>query len=181
VEEWHGIDTGIAKWLTKREIFAKHAGVSLAPTMALDIIKGTQAIRGRPDWRGRERHPLAVGLDVFAGIKLYPVDYAEQMVREVNRLDPHKGTIANKIHSQIRSLSIKRASMIKRGKDTDYYDEEIANKIKQLQGLARELTEKGEKTKLLFQKKPGSATEFLKRYENPQEKQKQSVFTMPTP
>jgi len=42
--------------------------------------------------------------------------------------------------------------MMSRGKDTDYYDEEIAKKIKQLQGLAKELEEKGEKTKPLFRK-----------------------------
>jgi len=146
--------TGVAKYLTQAEIRAKHLGQSLAPTLALDVIKAAEALRGRPDWRGRERHPLAVGLDIFAGIKLYPVDYAEQMVREVNRIDPSRGQIALKIRSQIRTLAIRRKAMLQKGKDTDYYDEQIANKIKQLQGLAEELKEKGEKTKPLFKKKP---------------------------
>jgi hypothetical protein len=159
-EDTGGLE-GVAKYLTETEIRGKHLGQSLAPTLVLDVIKGAQAIRGRPDWRGRERHPLAVGLDVFAGIKLYPVEYAEQMVREVNRLDPGRGEIASKIRSQIRMLSIKRKVMEQKGKSTDHYDKEIALKIKQLQGLAKQLTEKGEKTRALFQKKKMTTEEFL--------------------
>jgi len=97
----------VARWLTEAEIRGKHLGQSLAPTLILDVAKSVQAVRGKPDWRGRERHLLAVGLDVFAGIKLYPVEYAEQMQREIYRLDPKTGNVAGKIRSQIRMLRSK--------------------------------------------------------------------------
>lgn len=136
--------SGIAKYLTEAQIRAKHLGQTLAPTMAIDITKGVAAIRGKPDIRGRERHPLAVALDVFGGIKLYPVDYADQMQKQISKYDPQKGFLARKIKYQINTYEKKRKANADKGKGTDFYDRKIAEKIKQLQGLGKEVEQKGE-------------------------------------
>jgi len=118
-----------------------HFAQTMAPTPFIDISKGIDVGRGKPDYRGRERPAGAVIADVFFGFKLYPVDYADQMQRAISKLDPSRGFIANKLKSEIKSNAIKKAAMQKVGKDTDFYDKKIKDLTDQVIGLAPELEE----------------------------------------
>lgn len=138
---------GKAKWdkiAKEAELRGKHALRTFAPTPAIDVVKGVAALKGKPDYRGRLRAPKVVALDVFAGIKLYPVDYADQLQRQISKADPKKGVIARKIKSQIKTFSIKRKAMKDAGKPTELYDKLIEDKIKQLQGMAKDVIKIGE-------------------------------------
>jgi hypothetical protein len=79
-----------------------------------------------------------VAADVLLGIKLYPVDYVEQATRQINKIDPRSGRMANIIKGRIKTLSIKKAAAEKVGGDTKIYDDQIDEKLKQIMGLADE-------------------------------------------
>jgi geranylgeranyl pyrophosphate synthase len=104
----------------------------------MDITTAIAAMKNTPDYRGRTRSKGVVAADVLAGIKMYPVDYAEQISRQIAEIHPQSGFTARKIRSEIRTLSIKKQAIEKRGGSAEDYDEKIAEKIKQLQGLAKE-------------------------------------------
>jgi len=139
--------SNVQKFLTHAKLRGAHAGQTFAPTPVIDILKGKAALQGVPDYKGRERDPLVVAADVFAGIKMYPVDYSEELVKIINRLDPEKGYIAKKIKGQITTFSVKRKAMADKGKPTEFYDKLIEQKIKQLQGMAKEVKKAGETKK----------------------------------
>ena len=136
----------------------KHLIQTMAPTLVLDVKKGIEAFRGRPDYKGRTRPIGVVAADAFLGIKLYPVDYVEQMVRKVNKLDPNKGYLARKIRGQIKTLEIKRKAVDKKGKNDEYYREKIEEKIEQLRGLGKELKKVGTTYKKIKKLKPLNPT-----------------------
>ena len=120
-----------------------HLAKTMLPTPVLDIQKGIQAFRGRPDYRGRFRPVGIVAADAFLGIKMYPVDYVDQIIRKESKLDPNKGFLARKIMSQINRFEIKRKAMEKAGKNDEYYREQIERKIEQLEGLGIEMEKAG--------------------------------------
>lgn len=130
----------------------QHLLQTLAPTPVLDVIKGVQSLKGKPDYRGRFRPTSAVLADTFLGIKLYPVDYVDQMMQKVNKVDPERGSVARKIKNQINTLEVKRRAIKKRGGDTSYYKKEIESKIKQLEGMAKEATKLGKTFKKIKEK-----------------------------
>ena len=129
---------------TQAEKRGQHLLQTMAPTPVLDIQKGAAALKGKPDYRGRERPSGAVLADAVFGVKVYPVDYIDQMVRRVNELDPRKGFMARKIKGQINTLEIKRKAMEKKGKPTEFYQKAIESKINQLKGLGAELSKIGD-------------------------------------
>lgn len=133
----------IGRVKTHATLRGKHLAQTMLPTPVLDIVKGASALAGKPDYKGRLRSPTVVAADVFAGIKMYPVDYAEQMGRIVSKKNPKGGFLARRIRGEIKTFGIKRGAMKKAGKSTEFYDKKIAEKIKQLQGLAKELIETG--------------------------------------
>ena len=136
--------TGLGKLKKEAAIRTRHAVKSIAPTPVIDIVKGYQKYKGRPDYRGRERDPLAVALDVFTGVKLYPVDYIDEAIRQIS---VEKKGMANKLKYQIKGFVTRRESLRKRGKSTSYYDNKIKEKMNQLFGLAEESKELGKTIK----------------------------------
>ena len=124
----------------------RHIYNTFVPTLAIDIEKGIDSITGKPDYRGRERPEGVVAADVFVGFKMYPVDYAEQMMRQASKLNPKSSRVAQRIHAEIRTLSVKRNFFVEKGLDgrVKDMDKKIADKIRQLQGLGAELKKKGE-------------------------------------
>ena len=133
------------KRLTHLKKRGRHIYNTAVPTLAIDIEKGIDAVRGTPDFRGRERPSSVVAADVFLGLKMYPVDYAEQMMREAGRLDPGTSTVARQILSEIRTLAAKRNNFAEHGNKSraEKLDKQIQDKVKQLHGLGAELKEKG--------------------------------------
>jgi hypothetical protein len=125
----------MGKLKTQAELRARHAVKTMAPTPVIDIVKGYQKYKGRPDYRGRERKATAVALDVFTGIKLYPVDYVDQLAQQVKG---KQQALAGRIKGQIKSYAIKKNALQKKGKSTKFYDKKIKQKIEQLKGLAEE-------------------------------------------
>jgi len=125
------------------KIRGEHIAQAMLPTPVIDVTKAIAALRGVPDYKGRLKPPKVVAVDVIAGIKMYPVDYVEQVARQIGKIDPQKGWLARKIHTDIRTLAIKKRSLEKRGKDTSLYDKQIEQKIQQLKGLATESAEIG--------------------------------------
>jgi len=135
----------------KAKLRGAHIAQTMLPTPVFDVVKIIDSLRDRPDYKGRIRPPKIAAADVIAGIKMYPVDYTEQVMKQIGKIHPNTGFLARKILSQIRTLAIKKQSMQKRGKDTEYYDEQIKEKIDQLKGLGEESKEVGE----LFKKSKG--------------------------
>ena len=133
------------KRLTNLKKRGRHVYNTVAPTIAIDVEKGIDAARGTPDFRGRERPASVVAADVFLGLKMYPVDYAEQMMREVGKLNPNTSNVARQILSEIRTLAAKRNNFAEHGNKSrvEKLDKQVQDKVKQLQGLGAELTEKG--------------------------------------
>jgi len=120
---------------------AGHAFKTFAPTPAIDIQKGIAAIQDKPDYRGRERPVETVAADVLTGFKMYPVDYADEMVKRVRKLDPKRGYLAVKIRSDIKKLAAKKKAIEKVGKNADHETELINEKLDQLISMGKELTE----------------------------------------
>jgi hypothetical protein len=125
-------------------IGGKYLLQELAPTPAIDIHKAVQALQVRPDYQGRVRPGPIVALDVLLGLKMYPVDYAEQFERQYREKHPSTGKEARIIRWDIKNLYLRRAVVIQRGGDPTYYDDQIRHKIKQLQGLGKEISETAE-------------------------------------
>ena len=119
---------------TKKRVL--HAAQTFAPTPALDLAKLVGAIRGKPDYRGRFRAAKAVWADVLAGFKMYPVDYADQMMQIIRKEHPSQGVNARKIRSKIKTLSVKKAALKKKGKSTKNIDKQLKEKVAQIFGLA---------------------------------------------
>ena len=122
----------------------KHLAQAMLPTPVFDISKIIDAFTERPDYRGRFKKPSVVAADVIAGVKMYPVDYSEQVIRQISKLDPQRGYLAKKIYAQIRTYAIKKKALEKKGAKTDFYDKKIKEKMRQLQGLAKEAGKVGE-------------------------------------
>jgi hypothetical protein len=134
--------TPIEKTKTEAKARLGHAFQTLAPTPAIDLLKTMDAVREKPDYRGRKRPTGVVLADVLAGVKMYPVDYAEQMQRKINKIHPSRGQLARKITGQIRTLyTKKKASKSKNLKQI--YQKQIDDKIKQLEGLGKETQKLG--------------------------------------
>jgi hypothetical protein len=123
----------------------RHIYNTMVPTLAIDIEKGIDALSGNPDFRGRERPSGVVASDVFVGLKMYPVDYAEQVDRARGKLDPTSGRIARDIMAEIRSFAARRNHFATKGDDrrVKELDRKIADKVKQFHGLGAELQEFG--------------------------------------
>jgi len=126
-----------------------HAAQAMLPTPVFDVTKAIDALQHRPDYKGRFRSPKAVGFDIIGGIKMYPVDYVDETMKRISKLDPETGQLARKIHSQIRTYAIKEQALQKKGIETDHYKKLIEQKIEQLRGLAEETKEVGELYKQL--------------------------------
>jgi len=109
-----------------------HLAQTMLPTPVLDIKKGIEAAQGKPDYKGRTRPSRVVAADIFFGIKMYPVDYVDQMVRAAAKLDPKRGYLA-------RKLETKRRAIVKRGGSGEFYRKKIEQKIKQLEGLGKQI------------------------------------------
>lgn len=144
--------TKLGKIKTEAKLRAQHVGQAMLPTPVMDVAKGVSALRGKPDIKGRLRPPGIVAADVFAGVKMYAVDYVEQTAREIAKLDPQKGYIARKIKSDIKTLSIKKAAVKKAGGNIALYDKQIEDKIAQLKGLAKEARQVGKTYKKIKKK-----------------------------
>jgi len=127
----------------------RHLYNTLVPTLVLDIEKGIDSLSGNPDFRGRERPTSVVASDIIGGFKMYPVDYADQMMQQVGKLDPKSSEVGRKIVSEIRTLTVKRNYAAKEDQErrVKKLDKQIATKIRQLQGLGQELKSKGEEYK----------------------------------
>lgn len=134
---------GIERIKKEVKLRAKHVVQAMAPTPVMDVMKAISAIREEPDYKGRFRPRAIVAADIFAGVKMYPVDYIERAEQEINKLHPQKGYLARKIMGDIKTLSIKKQAMEKTGRKVTFYDEKIEEKIKQLIGLANETREVG--------------------------------------
>jgi hypothetical protein len=133
------------KMMEETKIRSAHAAKTFGPTLALDVVKGIEAFRQEPQGRMGQIRPLGVvAADTFLGIKLYPVDYAEQMQRMINKLDPKKGRIANDLLADIKGLAIKKSAFEKRGMSGQKYQDAIDSKIDQMIGLGEELKEYAE-------------------------------------
>lgn len=145
--------TKLRKLATQAKLRGKHVAQAMLPTPFMDVQKALSAVTEKPDYRGRIRLRSVVALDVLAGIKMYPVDYAEQAQRQISKLHPAKGFLAKKIRSQIKTLTIKKNAWAKRGKDTSIYDKQIGEKILQLHGLAKEVEKIGKAFEKLPKKK----------------------------
>lgn len=126
------------------KIRGKHLFSTFAPTPALDVLKGYESLKREPDYRGRVRDPRIVAADAIAGVKIYPVDYAEQMQRKISKLDPTKGRMAQELKTDIRSLASKKNAVEKRGESGEAYQKQIDEKIEQMKGMAKELGILGE-------------------------------------
>lgn len=135
--------TGTDRALVELKKRGAHIGQGLAPTPVMDIIKGKAALEGKPDYRGRVRPDGVVLADVFGGVKMYPVDYAERVVQEVSKADPKSGVYARVIKSQIKTLAVKAEAMRKMGKDPSDYEGQIQERIRQLRGLAEQMSTVG--------------------------------------
>jgi hypothetical protein len=133
--------TGLDRLVAGAGARGKNLASSLLPTPVMDIGKLYDATQQKPDYKGRMRSPVSVGLDVGLGIKTYPVDYAEQIERKVMELDPRKGIRARELKSKIKSAARRKAAMSRMGKGTEYYDKKIQAYLEQIKGLASELTE----------------------------------------
>lgn len=135
--------TKIGKFKTKAKIRGKHLAQTMLPTPVMDVTKVFDALKRKPDYRGRLKPPKIAAFDVIAGVKMYPVDYVDQVARKIGKTDPKAGWLARKIHGDIRTLSIKKKALTDMGRDSKFYDKQIEAKIKQLQGLAGESVEVG--------------------------------------
>lgn len=126
---------------TEVKLRVGHAARATLPTLYTDILKVAPILRKKPipDYRGRLRKRSVVAADVFAGIKLHPVDYIEAAKREIDKLHPQKGYLAGEILSQIKTLYVKREAVAKAGGDETIYDKEIKEKIDQLKGMGKEV------------------------------------------
>ena len=138
----------VERMKTEGKIRGKHAFNAMAPTPLIDATKAVAALRKTPDYRGRTRPGAVVAADVLAGIKLYPVDYAEQAAREIRRADPERGELAMEIKREISSLYRKLQAVKESGGDTSGYQEQIDDKIDQLNGLAEEVKTAGSRLKV---------------------------------
>lgn len=147
---------GWDKLATKAKIRGKHVGTTLAPTPVIDIGKGVAALKNEPDYRGRLKPKKAIAADVLAGIKLYPVDYVERTVQEINRLNPDNGYLAQEIKSDLKTLNLKSNALKKAGKDSSIYQDQINDKINQLKGLAEETKKIAEASKKINKIGPSS-------------------------
>ena len=139
-------DTAGMSWGEKTLEGAKqrgaHAFSTFAPTPVVDVVKGAEAFRQEPQGRfGRVRPMGVVAADALAGVKLYPVDYAEQMMNKISKLDPQKGEIARRLKTDINRLAVKKKVTEERGGEGARYQREIDRKIRQMVGLAEELKE----------------------------------------
>jgi hypothetical protein len=119
-----------------------HAAQTFLPTPAIDLNKIYSSIKGAPDYRGRERSGGVVAADVLAGIKMQPIDYAEQMEKIINKLDPEKGQLARELKAAIKTDALREAVLKKQGKDASVYTKRIEDRVEQLIGLSEELQEK---------------------------------------
>jgi len=131
------------KLITHAKLRGGHIARAMLPTPYMDVTKIIDAIMRKPDYRGRFRKPSVVLADVIAGIKMYPVDYTEQVVRVIGKKHPKSGFLARKIFGQIRTLAIKKQAVEKAGGKTDIYDKQINEKIDQLKGLGKKVEEIG--------------------------------------
>lgn len=132
---------------TALKIRGKHAWKTFVPTPAIDIEKIWSAFRDRPDYRGRFRDRTAALLDAFAGIKLYPVDFKEQMAKRVGKKNPNdskQGYLVRKLMSRMRTLAIKKKAMSEKGKDTGVYDKQMDKIKRQIEGIGKELEKEAE-------------------------------------
>lgn len=118
-----------------------HLAQTMLPTPFLDASKIVSAAKGVPDYKGRERPGKVVAADVFAGVKMYPVDYIDQMMKKINKLHPKKGRLGRAIRYDIKILYTKKNAMEKKGKDVKFLEKQIDKKMEQLQGLAGEVKE----------------------------------------
>jgi GGDEF domain-containing protein len=135
--------------LTEAKLRGQHLFNTMAPTPALDVLKGIDAMKGTPDYRGRFRDPGTVAADAFLGVKTYPVDYNEQIVRFIAESDPQRGQVAKKIQTEIKTLAVKKSAVEKRGGNTEPYQKLIDEKIEQLRGMAETVRKIGDTTRRL--------------------------------
>jgi hypothetical protein len=120
------------------------AGKSLLPTPLVDSIRIMAGDVGAPDYRGREKPTGIILADALAGLKMYPVDYADQMRRQISQLDPKRGKVAQEIRGRIKANTIRAEVMEQSGRDGSRYRDLIQEDIGQLEGLAKELKEFGQ-------------------------------------
>jgi len=122
----------------------EHAARTFLPTPVVDVTKALDSLLAKPDYMGRFRHPGVVAADVIGGIKMYPVDYNEQMSRLIGTTDPKKGYIARRLLSEINTLARQKAAVEEKGQNGIYYQQQIEKKVDQLKGLGEEMRKKGE-------------------------------------
>lgn len=139
---------GLGGWdkvLEQAKARGAHLFNTFAPTPVTDVAKGIESMRREPQGRfGRVRDKGVVAADAIAGVKLYPIDYAEEMLKRVNKLDPAKGDIARRLVADIKMLAQKKKITEDRGGDGARYQREIDKKVQQIGGLGKELKEYGE-------------------------------------
>ncbi len=113
----------------------------VSPTPILDLEKMIKAYQGHPDSKGRFRETSVVLADVLAGIKMYPVDYTDLILRKIDKIHPGRGFEARQLKSRTRTLKIQRDAIEKKGGNTSFYDIEILGISKQIEGLILETQE----------------------------------------
>ena len=142
-------DTAGMSWGEKTLEGAKqrgaHAFSTFAPTPVVDVVKGAEAFRQEPQGRFGRVRPMGVVLaDAFAGVKLYPVDYSEQILNRVLKYNPKDGELARQLKADINRLATKKKVTEERGGDGARYQREIERKIKQMVGLTGKTKEFGD-------------------------------------
>jgi hypothetical protein len=137
---------GLDKLATQVKERGKHLFQTLSPTIIRDIQKGISAQQGVPDYRGRMRPDSVVAADVFGGIKMYPVDYSERVMRLINEKSPDNGRLARQLYGKIETLATKKKTVEEKGnqKLAEYYQNQIEKRVKQLEGLASKTKEIGQ-------------------------------------
>jgi len=129
----------VGKATTTMKYRGKHFLQTASPTAVVGAAKIAANLIGKPDFRGREKSLGLVLADEIAGVKIYPVNYAEVITRKIIKTHPKKGILAKRIRSQIRTLAIKRHAMKNKGKNIERYNKAIDSKVEQLRGLAKEI------------------------------------------
>jgi len=119
----------------------KHFYHTIVPTIGIDIEKAYAASKKLPDYKGRNRLGSVVLADILGGIKMYPVDYVDQTVRYISKNNPNQSKLANEIKWDIKKFTKQRNTFKESEPQYEFYDKKISRKIKQLQGLGKDVVQ----------------------------------------
>ena len=121
--------TPTQKMVESVKLRAAHFLQTMSPTPVIDIDKMWAAYKGiaGQDYRGRFRPRSVVLADVIAGVKMYPVDYDEQMLRKMSEWMPGNGKRARELMSEYKTLYTKMAALANKNADTTAIEKQISD------------------------------------------------------